>query len=161
MTKRVSPSTSLSLFKTAIDTGVSSSVLLLSATATGASFIGLTVTLTVTSLPSNTPSLTLYLKVSVPEKSFFGVYSMLLPLITAIPLLGVVTLPTFTLRVSPSTSLSLVSTGIETITSSLVVEASSTATGASLTLTTVTVTGTLFPSETPSLTVYSKLSVPK
>ena len=71
---RASPSTSLSLSSTRMTTATSSSVVTESLTATGESFTGVTVSVTVTTAESAWPSFALYVKLSVPLKFATGVY---------------------------------------------------------------------------------------
>ena len=74
VTDRVSPSTSVSFVSTFPDTGVSSSVWAVSSLATGASFTGFTVIVTVAAFEFSSPSVATYVKVSVPLKFASGVY---------------------------------------------------------------------------------------
>ena len=74
MISKLSFSTSVSLDKTSIPASMLSSVTVASSfTATGASFSGVTVTLTVPMLDPPFPSLTVYVKLSAPLKLAAGV----------------------------------------------------------------------------------------
>ena len=133
-TRSRSPSTSTSLANTlSVVRPASSAKVNVSSSATGASLTGFTRTVTVAVSAPPLPSTTSYWKLSVPLKSWVGVYVTVPSSFTvAVPFAGPVTMrPTD--RLSPSTSVSLASTSITTGTSSSVVAVSSPATGASLT----------------------------
>ncbi len=116
----------------------------------GASFVLPTCTVTV-AVSLSSPSVTVYVKLSVPTKLGAGVYVTVVPSVAAVPFAGGET--SVTVRSSPSTSVSLASTGIVAGVSSVVVMASSWAMGASLTGVTVTVTVAVAVPPSPSLTV--------
>ena len=150
-------STSESLPSTLIVTDMSSSVVALSFTATGASFTAVTVTVTV-AVSVSIPSLSVYLKLSVPLKFAAGVYcSWPDGKVVTVPFAGCVTLAT--LWLGPSTSVSLLRTEIVTGVSSVVDAVSSPATGASFSASTETDTVVVAVSS-PSLTVYWNVSTP-
>ena len=134
-----------------MSTGVSSSVVAVSSTATGLSSTGSTVTVTV----ALSPPLMVYSNVSTPLKSTSGVYFKVPSKFSStVPFVGCVKLTT--VIGSPSTSVSLSNTSISTGVSSSVVAVSSTATGLSSTGSTVTVTVAV----SPPLMVYSNVSTP-
>src|ERR1051325_11505376 len=153
----VSPSTSLSLTSTGMVTRVSSGVVAASFTAIGASLTAVTVTVISAVAVPPLPSLIVYPILAVPTKFVAGVNTTLVPEMLAVPLVG---LTLVMVSVSPSTSLSLTSTGMVTRVSSGVVAASFTAIGASLTAVTVTVINAVAVPPLPSLIVYPILAVP-
>src|SRR6185369_5028957 len=144
----VSPSTSLSLTSAWIVTDTSSNVLVTSSSAIGGSLTAFTVTvISALALPL-WPSLMLYPIVAMPTKLVAGVKTTFVPEMLAVPL---VALTLVMVSVSPSTSLSLISAGIVTDTSSNVLVTSSSAIGGSLTAFTVTVISALALPLCPSL----------
>src|SRR6266705_2032476 len=103
-----SPSGSLSLTNTGIVTGVSSGVLAKSLTATGGSFTGVTVTVTM-ALALRLPSLFVYPRVVVPTKLADGRKTRFVPTMLTVPLVGVAEMM---VNASPFGSESLTNTGI-------------------------------------------------
>ena len=112
----VSPSASLSFLSTSIVIAVSYSVVALSSFATGAVFcFSFTVTATCAFASPPLPSLIVYSKLSFPLKLLFGLYLTLPFSIFTLPWLGVVA--DLIVKVSPSASLSFLSTSIVTVVS--------------------------------------------
>jgi hypothetical protein len=157
--ENVSRSALASVADSVITAAVSSGVVTLWPLATGAVLPTLIVTVP-TAVPPF-PSLTVYVKLSDPEKFALGVYVTFAPPVptAAVPFNGAVT--AVTVNVLPSTSVSFAST---LITLALLffatVALSATATGGSFTAVTVIDTVAAAEANAPSLTVNVKLSGP-
>jgi len=147
-------STSEAIESTSTLTGVSSSVATARSAAVGTSLTAVTVIVTVAAADVSLPSVTRYVKLSAPWKSFSGKYSKApLACSQSVPRAGGVS--TKAAKKSPSPSPSLASSplgiGTRSAVSSATVYASSTATGAALDGSTVIRTTTTLEWSSPSV----------